>query len=97
MSRVIILPHAERDLKDIWLYIAAENISAADRVYAAINRKAELIATQPMMGKVRDELADDLRSFPEGNYIIFFRPLADGIAIIRVLHSARDVDAVFEE
>ena len=34
-----------------------------------------------------------LRSFPVGNYLVFYRPLAegDGIAVIRVLHGARDL------
>ena len=97
MPRVHYSRKAGRDLDAIWDYIAQHNPSAAAALLRSIARKAELIATQPMMGKVRDELADDLRSFPEGNFVIFFRPLTDGIEIVRVLHSARDVDAVFEE
>ena len=29
------------------------------------------------------------------NYLIFYRPLAEGIEVIRVLHGARDIDAIF--
>ena len=29
--------------------------------------------------------------------MIFYAPLADGIDVIRVLHGARDIDAVFDD
>jgi plasmid stabilization system protein ParE len=32
----------------------------------------KLIATQPLMGRARDELATGLRSFAFGRYVIFF-------------------------
>jgi plasmid stabilization system protein ParE len=37
--------------------------------------------------------------FPTGRYLIFYRPADpdDGIDIIRVLHSARDIPAHFKE
>ncbi len=43
------------------------------------------------------KLAADLRSFPFGRYVIFYMPVQDGIDVVRVLHSARDVDAAFGE
>jgi len=49
------------------------------------------------MGRARDELATDLRSIPFGRYVIFYEPIDDGIDVVRVLHSARDIDAVFGE
>ncbi len=45
----------------------------------------------------RAELAADLRSFPFGRYVIFYAPIEDGIDVVRVLHGARDIDAVFGE
>lgn len=47
------------------------------------------------MGRAREELAADLRSFPFGRYVIFYAPVDEGIDVVRVLHSARDVDAAF--
>lgn len=46
------------------------------------------------MGRARDELAEGLRSFPTGQYIIFYQPVPGGIEIVRVLHGARDLDAI---
>ena len=47
------------------------------------------------MGRAREELAADLRSFPFGRYVIFYAPVDEGIDVVRVVHSARDVDAAF--
>ena len=47
------------------------------------------------MSRAREELAADLRSFPFGRYLIFYAPVDEGIDVVRVLHSARDVDAAF--
>jgi toxin ParE1/3/4 len=41
-----------------------------------------------------NDLSPDLRSFVVGRYLIFDRPLSDGIEVVRVLHGARDVEAV---
>ncbi len=50
-----------------------------------------------MMGRVRYELTAGLRSFPFGRYVIFYALSADEIDIVRVLHSARDIDSAFDE
>lgn len=49
------------------------------------------------MGRARDELAQGVRSFSFGRYIIFYAPSDDGIEVVRVLHPARDVDSTFGE
>ncbi len=43
-----------------------------------------------MMGRVRPELADDLRFFPVEKYVIFYRPVEEGIIVVRVVHSRQD-------
>ena len=48
-----------------------------------------------MMGRVRDELEPGMRSFPFGRYVIFYMPIDEGIDVVRVLHGARDIDAIF--
>jgi toxin ParE1/3/4 len=44
-----------------------------------------------MLGRSREEVAPGLRSFPFGRYVIFYEVMPDGIAIVRVLHGARDL------
>ena len=48
------------------------------------------------MGRVRSELAPELRSFPVGRYVVFYLPCPDGIDIVRVLHGARDIETVLQ-
>lgn len=51
-----------------------------------LNERFVLWATQPLMGRSRDELALGIRSFAFGRYVVFFEPLPDGIDVVRVLH-----------
>ena len=44
------------------------------------------------MGEVRPGFGvPGCRSFSVGNYVIFFRPIDDGIEIARVIHGSRDM------
>ena len=97
MPRVLNTLRAERDLDDLWCYmaIAADHPEIADRWLDALMAHARLVATQPKMGIARPEVAPEIRSFIEGRYVIFYRPIPDGIEIVRVLHGARDLEASF--
>lgn len=86
---------AERDLEDIWLYIAMDNIPAADALLDTIVRQCQLLQEQPLMGKARPELATHVRSLPVERYVVFYIPSEKGIEIVRVLHAARDVGGAF--
>lgn len=95
MPRITRRPLAEADIIEIWDTIAEDSLAAADRWVDRLDEQLRLLAAQPMMGRARDELAPGVRSFPFGRYIVFYAPLDDGIDVIRVLHGARDIDAVF--
>jgi len=95
MPRVTRRPLAETDVLEIWDYIADDSLAAADRWLDRLDEKFRLLAAQAMMGRARDELAPGVRSFPIGRYVVFYVPLDDGIDVVRVLHGARDIDAVF--
>jgi len=95
MGSVSRTTKAEEDLVEIWLYIADDNPDAADKVLDEIDNACQLLARSPQCGRLRKELAPKLRSFPTGNYVIFYRPQDDGIEVIRVLHGARDLPGLF--
>ncbi len=96
MPQVTRRPLAETDILEIWDYIAADSLAAADRWIDHLDEQFRVLATQPMMGRARDELAPRVRSFPFGRYVVFYVPLDDGIDVVRVLHGARDIDAVLD-
>jgi len=86
---------AENDLLEAWLFIAADNPLAADRIVDAIDGEARLLLVHPGLGRERPELADGLHSWPTTTrYILFYFADEAGITIARVLQHARDASAV---
>lgn len=95
MSRYRKTSRAEQDLLDIWLYIATDNIDAADRVIDQIDAACRTLARSPGLGQSRPELGQDVRSFPVRSYLVFYRKAPPTIQVLRVLHGARDIPAAF--
>jgi toxin ParE1/3/4 len=96
MKQLRVSPAARTDLDDIWFYFARNDVSAADKFIHAIVSRFPKLAAMPQLGRRREELSPRLRSFPVGRYVIFYRPLENGIEIARVLHGARDFPPLFE-
>lgn len=95
MARVIHTRQAREDLLSIWSYIAADNPTAADRVLDAIDRRCARLSENPKLGPARPDIAPELRYFPVGSYLIFYREVSAGVEIVRVLHGARNLRASF--
>ncbi|MEP6789428.1 MAG: type II toxin-antitoxin system RelE/ParE family toxin [Acidobacteriota bacterium] len=95
MAKYIITREAEEDIDEILAYIAEDNFDASLALYDRLIKLCEMLADNPEAGRGRPDLKDGLRSFPQGTYLVFYRPWAGKIAIARVLHSARDLDEIF--
>lgn len=91
MHTVLRTSRAEEDLLDIWEHIADDSLDAADGFLDEIAEVCHRLAENPLAGRAREELAVNLRSFPVGNYVVFYQPIENGINVIRVLHGARDL------
>jgi toxin ParE1/3/4 len=85
------------DLADIWAFIAEDSVRHADRFAVLIDGHCQALARRPNLGRSRPELAPELRSFPVGQYVIFYVPLPQGVEIVRVLHGARDIESILQE
>ncbi len=94
MAELIISPQAESDLIEIWLYIAEDSPVNADRFLDKLNEKAQKLA-ETDLGVERPELGRDMKSFPVDRYVLFYRPIANGVELVRVLVSSRDTRLVF--
>lgn len=87
---------ASRDIESIIDFIAdSSSFDAAERFLKKVNQKCINLANFPNMGQRRDELAPSLRSFPVDDYLIFYRPVEEGIEILRFISGYRDLDALF--
>lgn len=95
MARLILSPEAAADLQEIVDYIAAENEAAATRVLAEIGSGMERLAETPGLGHVREDLTSEpLRFWPVMRYLIIYREAPGSVEIARILHGARDVEAI---
>ena len=96
MSRFTLDPSVRTDLDEIWDYIGIENNSpvAAARQIEILFERFTLLARQPLLGQARDDLAKGLRAFVVRPFVILYRTKLDGVEIVQVVHSARDIYAV---
>ena len=90
-------PLAESDIDAIWLYFARFDIENADRYLEVLTDTFQLLGDHPLIGRERSEISDGLRYLPKDNYCIFYHPNAAGVRIMRILHAARDLDAIVAE
>jgi toxin ParE1/3/4 len=100
MSGFRILPTAEAELDDIWLYIARESgsIDIANRLIDGLTERFFLLALHPRQGRRRDDdLRPGLRSFPLGEYVIVYRMEAEEILILHVLRGSRDIAGLMQD
>lgn len=95
-----LAPEVIAELDDIWYYIAKESgsIEVADRFVDSLTDRFYLLASNPYMGRRRDQdLRPSLRSFPVGNYIIVYRIEAEYVLIMRVICGSRNIKALLNE
>jgi toxin ParE1/3/4 len=91
MAQLRFTENAERDLVEIGNFIARDSPANAAQFVLHLEQHCSLLASHPLAGRTRDELALGLRSLAYGRYVIFYRALNDGAEIVRVLHGARDL------
>jgi toxin ParE1/3/4 len=97
VKRARYAPEAEADVYETAKRIAEESgaLEPAYRFIDTIDEHAQLVATHPEMGRVRRELGHDLRSWPVGAFVIFYRVRGKDVEIARVLRGSRDIPALF--
>lgn len=94
MSGYVFTVDAGFDLKDIWEYIAADSIDAADWWIERLFATFEALAQAPRMGHRRDDLTEyPVLFFPVGAYLIIYRAERVPIEILAVTQGSRDIPA----
>jgi plasmid stabilization system protein ParE len=92
MSGYALHPQAFADLDEIWEYIAADNVDAADRVLADIHSTLTLLAGSPRIGHRRPDLTTRPLRFHvvRDEYLIAYAPDETPLWIVAVLHGRRN-------
>jgi plasmid stabilization system protein ParE len=92
VSGYILGADADRDLDEIWEYIAAGNIAAADRWVRELFDTFEALGRTPGMGHKRADLTSYAVLFwPVGAYLIIYRAGRWPIEIVAVTQESRDI------
>lgn len=89
---------AARDLEDIFLYWAQRaNLDVADRLMERITERFWLLGEYPEAGKAVDGIAEGVRCFGAGKYLIYYRRSRRGIDILHIFHGDREQLRAFDE
>jgi toxin ParE1/3/4 len=103
VPKFILAPCVESELWAIWKFIAQDNPDAARRVIEAAHATFKNLAVTPGPGrphKFRNPQLKAIRSWRVAgfdNYLIFYRPIPEGVQVLHVYHGARDIEALFGE
>jgi toxin ParE1/3/4 len=88
---------AEQDLLEIWLQIAQHDILAADRMIDLIESRCDVIRRFPLGGEACPTFGSDLRWYFAEHFVIFYRPIANGIEVVRVIDGRGDLPRTFRQ
>lgn len=97
MSSYSFTPEAVNDLGGIYSYVAHEDMVAARQLLDRITELFRKLSTMLGLGRKRPELGQDIRSFPTGKYVIYYRVVEEGVQLMRIMHGARDVEKMFKQ
>ena len=91
MSEFVFHPDAAKDLEEIWGYIAADNLDAADRVLEEIYETIQSLVPFPYVGHSRPDLTTSpLRFQTVREYVIAYAPEHRPVEVIGILYGRRN-------
>ena len=89
---------AEHNLTEIWWYVAVDSPTRADSLLHRLHQAFLTLADFPNIGVVwSPDSFPDVRRFPVGNYLIFYRAEEHGVSVLRVLHGRRDLQTILRD
>ena len=103
-NRIAWRPEAKSDVQGILDYLDFHSATAGDRFITALHAGLNLLIELPFLGSL---YPNDVPRFSRlrvwqvqgfDDYLVFYQPFRDGsgIDIIRILHGARDLSAIFK-
>jgi toxin ParE1/3/4 len=91
MSGFVLHPEAFQDLEEIWEFIAADNVPAADRALEEIYETICALIPYPEAGHKRPDLTSrPLRFQPVRDFVVVYAPDEKPLAVLAVLHGRRN-------
>ena len=97
MKTIVLRPSADRDLDDIYDWIAADDPIAAERHVRRIVAAVERLAEFPESGRARPEIGEGARSLGVGRCLVLYRIEGECVEIVRVVHGAQELGGLLDE
>ena len=97
MTPVVYTPEARADLREIALRIADRNPTRAFTYVDEVEATCLRIGEFPHAWPPRPQWGDSIRITIHGNYVIVHRVRDETVQVLRIVHGARDLDALFAE
>jgi toxin ParE1/3/4 len=89
---------AKADLRSIGRYTQRTwGREQRNRYLASVDAAFHMLAHDPQRGRACDDIRPGYRKYHVGRHLIFYRQVATGIEIIRVLHDQMDIETHLEE
>jgi plasmid stabilization system protein ParE len=94
VSGYILSVDADLDLDEIWEYIAADNLEAADHWIEKLFDTFEALGQTAGMGHRREDLTlYPVLFWPVGAYLVIYRAECHPVEIVAVTQGSRDIPA----
>ena len=90
MAGLVLSAAAKSDIGDIWLHEAESGEADADQLLDKILKKCRTLEQYPEIGRGREDLGQEIRSFPVGHYILIYQPASSRVEIIRIVRGTLD-------
>ena len=92
--KLVVLPLAELDLENVWLYTQETwGSEQADRYLGELYSMLRDLAEQPGLGHACDDLRPGYRRCRHDLHVIFYRMTVDAVEVVRVLHEKMDIES----
>lgn len=94
--KVFVQPSARQDLVHIRTWIKTKSsVQVADRYLKRLRAALARLSYLSDLSPVRDDLGEGVRQTNfEGRYVVLFALRDDEVHVLRIVHGARDLDAV---
>ncbi|NEH52454.1 type II toxin-antitoxin system RelE/ParE family toxin [Rhizobium leguminosarum] len=96
--KVVFRPRAEKDLLDIYAFIAADNSMAAMEFIRRLRQICHGLEDMPERGAPREDFAPGVRILVfERRVTIAYRVVKDRVQILRLFYAGRNTPSAFRE
>jgi toxin ParE1/3/4 len=89
--KVVRRPQVREDVLEIWRYISRDNESAADAVVDHFDSLISMLSRHPQAGRARPDLGPELRSFPDGRFLVVYTCDDRILEIVRIVAGTRNL------